>query len=34
MSENKRPEEMERIATSEQAAVFIVEQVEKIKKQV
>lgn len=34
MSENKRPEEMERIATSEQAAAFIVEQVEKIKKQV
>lgn len=34
MSENKRPEEMERIATSEQAAAFIDEQVEKIKKQV
>ncbi len=34
MSENKRPEEMERIATSEQAAAFIDEQVGKIKKQV
>ena len=34
MSENKRPEEMERIATSEQAAAFIDEQVEKIKNQV
>lgn len=34
MSENKRPEGMERIATSEQAAAFIDEQVGKIKKQV
>ena len=34
MSENKRPEEMERIATSEQAAAFIDEQVGKIKNQV
>lgn len=34
MSENKRPEEMERIATSEQAAAFIDEQVRKIKNQV
>ena len=34
MSENKRPEGMERIATPEQAAAFIDEQVGKIKKQV
>ena len=34
MSENKRPEEMERIAASEQAAAFIDEQVGKIKNQV
>lgn len=34
MSENKRPEEMERIATSEQAAAFIDEQVGKIKNRV
>ncbi len=34
MSENKRPEEMERITTSEQAAAFIDEQVGKIKNQV
>lgn len=34
MSENKRPEEMERIATSEQAAAFVDEQVGKIKNQV
>lgn len=34
MSENKRLEEMERIATSEQAAAFIDEQVGKIKNQV
>lgn len=34
MSENKRPEEMERIATSEQATAFIDEQVGKIKNQV
>ena len=34
MSENKRPEEMERIATSEQAVAFIDEQVGKIKNQV
>lgn len=34
MSENKRPEEMERIATSEQAAAFIDKQVGKIKNQV
>lgn len=34
MSENKRPKEMERIATSEQAAAFIDEQVGKIKNQV
>lgn len=34
MSENKRPEEMERITTSEQATAFIDEQVGKIKNQV
>lgn len=34
MSENKRPDEMERIATSEQAAAFIDEQVGKIKNRV